>query len=169
MNFSIKLNLVLGTICFIIMLALLPLAHAQATLVRAKFGQDFISNVSLTNTKGHVGDHFEACVRYQIGWFTPKRHGGSIDITQSDVTSPQYALFAHSLPAGVTFDFSSGCLLGTPTESGQWQVYPGVRDTRHTMFSGHGYWFTNWTTDRNTGLVYATPEDRVAPTITIER
>ena len=166
----IRLNLILGAICLLIMIALLPLAaHGQATLVRAKFGQDFISMVSLSNTKGRVGDHFEACVKYQIGWFTPKRGGGSIDVTTYDVTNPQYVLFAHSLPGGLTWNVSTGCLSGTPTESGQWVVKPGVRDVSRNMYNGHGYWFTERTTDTNTGLVYATPQERVMPTIIIER
>lgn len=135
----------------------------------AKFGQDFISSVGMTNTKGHVGDHFESCIRYQIGWFTPKRGGGNIDVTTSDVQNPQYVLFAHALPNGLTWNPSTGCLIGTPTESGQWPVKPGVRDATRRMYSGHGYWFTEWTTDSNTGLVYATPQERVMPTITIER
>ncbi len=140
----------------------------MSTLAFAKWGQDFISNVGLTNNKGRVGDHFEACIRYQIGWY-PQQRSGPINVQTSDVTTPQYALFANSLPAGVTFNSSTGCLSGTPTESGQWQVYPGVRDANHAMYSGNGYWFTQWTTDRSTGLVYATPKDNVAPTITIER
>lgn len=166
----IRLNLILGVICFLIMILLAPLAaHGQATLVRAKFGQDFISMVNLSNAKGRVGDHFEACIHYQIGWFTPKRHGGSIDITQSDVTNPQYVLFAHSLPSGLTWNVATGCLSGTPTESGQWTVKPGVRDVSRRMYSGHGYWFTTWTTDSQTGLTYSTPKENVMPTIIIER
>jgi hypothetical protein len=35
MNFNIKLNLILGTLCLIIMLALLPLAHAQTTTFKS--------------------------------------------------------------------------------------------------------------------------------------
>lgn len=148
----------------------LLLALLFVTPAFAKWGQDFISSVGLTNTKGRVGDHFQACINYQIGWFTPKRGGGSIDIQTSDVQNPQYVLFARAgIPGGTYFNESTGCLVGTPTESGQWTVKPGVRDRNRRMYSGHGYWFTEWTTDSNTGLVYATPQERVMPTITIER
>lgn len=150
-------------------LAVLLAVLFVVTSASAKFGQDFMSMVSMSNTKGRVGDHFEGCVRYQIGWFTPKRGGGPIVITDYDVRNPQYVMFAHSLPNGLTWNPSTGCLSGTPTESGQWPIKPGVRDANRKMFSGHGYWWTEWTTDTSTGLVYATPDSRTAVTLTIER
>lgn len=146
--------------------SLLLVMVLASTLAFAKWGQDFMSLVGLSANTGKVGDHFQAKVTYQIGWFTPLPHGGPITIQRYDVTNPQYVLFAHSLPAGLTFNPSSGYLEGTPTESGQWVVYPGVRDASHGLYNGHGYWWTEFTTDTSTGLVYSTPKQGITITIT---
>src|SRR5208282_1777912 len=134
-----------------------------STLAFAKWGQSFISNVGLSNAKGKVGDHFDARITYQIGWFTPLRGGGPITVTQSDVNDPQYQLFGQ-LPNGVYFDANTGYISGTPTESGEWHVQPAVRNRSGKMFGGNGYWFTTWVTDTNSGLVYS--ETKTPITIT---
>lgn len=154
-----------ATKVFVVLLTVLTIV----SIASAKWGQEFISSVGMTNLKGRVGDHFEGCVSYQIGWFTNTHRSGPITVTDSDVRNPQYVLFAHSLPNGLIWNQSTGCLSGTPTESGQWPLKPGVRDANRKMYNGHGYWFTEFTTDTQTGLVYSTPQPRMQIILTIER
>jgi hypothetical protein len=124
-----------------------------------------VSFIGLSNTKGKVGEHFSAQVHYDIGWFTPRPGGGTIDLSKSDISDPEYGFFG-DIPPGLHMT-DDGYVVGEPTKAGTYIVYPAVRDKKHKMYHGRGFWHTEWITDSATGLEYAEPKEP-GITITIE-
>ena len=129
------------------------LAFALCSTVANGAADGYMSNVSLQGNYqdgklvGKIGDHFDARITYQIGWFRPQKGGGPVNISRSAVNNPEYELFGVGLPAGLTFHQDTGIIEGTPRESGVWRLTPAVRDRANgeKMYRGHGYWFTQST------------------------
>ena len=84
MNFNIKLNLILGTLCLIIMLALLPLAHAQVTAFKSTNDGFQVSvpaaNFKLLGTETKRGWYV---FPLQTWWGAPKTTADGSPVTQT--------------------------------------------------------------------------------------
>lgn len=102
---------------------------------------------------GYVGKPLHLSITYMIGPFTAPDTGGSQTLTSNEVPNPEYAYFCSDDETcdlggatGLSFDFASGTINGTPTKTGQFKFFPAVRDKDNgeDAYNGDGFWWTTF-------------------------
>ncbi|MGB8363807.1 MAG: hypothetical protein WCE20_04645 [Rhizomicrobium sp.] len=103
---------------------------------------------------GYVGKPIHLSITYSIGPYAAPDTGGSMTLESNDIPNPEYMYFCPNDETcdlggalGLSFDFASGTIDGTPTKAGQFKFFPAVRDKDNgeDAYNGDGAWWTTFT------------------------
>jgi hypothetical protein len=101
---------------------------------------------------GYVGKPLHLSITYTIGPFT-SAEGGPMTLVSNEIPDPEYTYFCPNDETcdlggatGLTFDFASGTMDGTPAKTGQFKYFPAVRDKNNgeDAYNGDGFWWTTF-------------------------